>query len=128
GGCVVGRGGLWEVGGGAGEMERVIGRLIDARLLSVEGGGEAEATVELVHESLIGGWPMLAAWLSENQEDAALLSRLGEAARAWEAAGRSEDLLFRGGVLQSARLWRGAGTAGAARGGGGGVGGARTRA
>jgi hypothetical protein len=62
--------------------------------------------VELVHESLIADWPMLAAWLSENQEDAALLSRLGDAARAWEAAGRSEDLLFRGEVLESARLWR----------------------
>src|SRR5262249_32386514 len=104
--AVVARRELCELGPGAGEMERVIGRLIDARLVSVEGSGEAEATVELVHESLIAGWPMLAAWLSEDQEDAAGLWRLGEAARAWEAAGRAEDLLWRGDVLESARLWR----------------------
>src|SRR5262249_10843066 len=35
------------------QMDRVLGRLIDARLLAVESSGAAEATVEIVHESLI---------------------------------------------------------------------------
>ncbi len=97
---------LRELGSGN-AMERVLRRLIDARLLSVEGSGEAEATVELVHEALISAWPTLSGWLSESQEDTVFLSRLRDAARAWQGAESSEDLLWRGEVLESARLWRG---------------------
>jgi WD40 repeat protein len=97
---------LHEFGPRPGDMDRVLGRLIDARLLSVEGSGQAEARVEIVHESLITGWPTLVGWLSDNQEDAAFLSRLRDAARAWEAGALSLDLLWRGEVLESARLWR----------------------
>ena len=87
-------------------MDRVLGRLIDARLLTVEGGGEAGATVEIVHESLISGWPMLVGWVAENQEDAVFLSRLRNAAKEWDAGGRSEDLLWRGRVAEAAGQWR----------------------
>jgi hypothetical protein len=87
-------------------MERVLQRLIDARLLTIEGGGEADATVEIVHESLITGWPTLAGWVAENQEDATFLSRLRHAAREWEAGGRSEDLLWRGQAAEGAKRWR----------------------
>jgi WD40 repeat protein/serine/threonine protein kinase len=95
---------LRDTGPARAEMERVIGRLVDARLLTVE-GGESEATVELVHESLIAGWPTLAAWVTENQADAAFLARLRHAAREWEAGSRSEDLLWRGQAAEGARRW-----------------------
>src|SRR5262249_18541760 len=41
---------LRRLGAAPRDMKRVLGRMIDARLLTVEGGGEADATVELVHE------------------------------------------------------------------------------
>jgi WD40 repeat protein/tRNA A-37 threonylcarbamoyl transferase component Bud32 len=95
---------LCELGARPGEMERVLGRLIEARLLIIEGGGEA-ATVEIVHESLITGWPTLAEWLAENQADAVFLARLRNAAREWEAGGRSDDLLWRGQAAEGALRW-----------------------
>src|SRR5262249_40077216 len=52
---------LRELGGDkAAEIDRVLARLIDARLLTVEGGDREQATVEIVHESLIERWPQLA--------------------------------------------------------------------
>jgi WD40 repeat protein/serine/threonine protein kinase len=87
-------------------VERVIGCLIDARLLTVEGGGEAGATVEIVHESLIDRWPLLSRWLDDEQEDAQFLARLRSAARDWEASGRADGLLWRGEAAQDARRWR----------------------
>ncbi|HVK64637.1 MAG TPA: protein kinase, partial [Polyangium sp.] len=85
-------------------MEQVLGRLTDARLLSVEGTG-AGATVELVHESLITRWLTLSRWVADNQEDAAFLARLKHAAEAWEANGEAEDLLLRGRVAEDAGRW-----------------------
>ncbi|MRG94720.1 protein kinase [Polyangium spumosum] len=96
---------LGELGAPA-EMERGLGRLIEARLLSVEGGGKADARVEIVHESLIGGWPSLARWLDENGEDAAFLSRLRHAAREWQASGASDDLLWRGQAATDAQRFQ----------------------
>ena len=83
----------------------VLRRLIDARLLSVESSDERDSLVELVHESLIESWPTLARWLSENQDDAAFLARLGHAAREWRATGRPDGLLWRGRAADQARRW-----------------------
>ncbi|HWN67153.1 MAG TPA: protein kinase, partial [Haliangium sp.] len=89
------------------EAERVIHQLVDARLLVIQRSNRAGgATVEIVHESLIQGWPTLAHWLEENQEDAAFLEQLRAAARQWEARGHSPDLLWRGDTLSEARSWR----------------------
>jgi len=57
---LVTRGDLAELAGAtSAELTRVLGRLIDARLVTVEGAGRDESTVELVHESLIATWPAL---------------------------------------------------------------------
>src|SRR6185312_5382956 len=46
------------------ELGQVTNQLVQARLLVVQtGGGAPGATVELVHESLIQGWPTLRRWL-----------------------------------------------------------------
>jgi WD40 repeat protein len=87
-------------------MERVLARLVDARLLTAERRGDADAIVELVHESLIVSWPTLAQWIAGNREDAAFLARLREASRAWAAEGEAEGLLWRGQVADEARRWR----------------------
>jgi WD40 repeat protein len=78
------------------DLERVIGRLIDARLVTVEGAGRDESTVELVHESLIATWPALIRWLEEEQGDAQFRARLRSAAKEWEASGCSEGFVWRG--------------------------------
>ncbi|XXT55109.1 protein kinase [Sorangium sp. So ce542] len=102
--CTLGE--LCELSAVPSDRDRVLSRLIDARLLTVEGGGAAEATVEIVHESLIDAWPTLARWVAEDQEDAAFLSRLRSAAGQWEASGRSEGLLWRGQAAADAKRWR----------------------
>ncbi|WP_437489026.1 protein kinase [Sorangium sp. So ce1014] len=101
---------LRELGAGpadtSADIDRVLGRLIEARLLTAESSGEIDATVELVHESLITSWPTLAQWLTDHQDDAAFLARLRHAAKEWEANGRAEGLLWRGQTADEARRWQ----------------------
>jgi serine/threonine protein kinase len=96
---------LRELPGDAGDMEQVVNHLVDARLLVIEGEGE-ERTVELVHESLIHGWPTLARWLDENRDDAAFLARLRTAAAQWENSDCDEGMLWRGEPAREALAWR----------------------
>ncbi|WP_437753775.1 nSTAND1 domain-containing NTPase [Sorangium sp. So ce1389] len=87
----------------AADLARVVGRLIEARLLTVEGSDQDESTVELVHESLIAHWPTLARWLDEDAEDSAFLARLRSAAREWRASGEREGLLWTGDAAEEAQ-------------------------
>ncbi|HEY5924672.1 MAG TPA: protein kinase [Kofleriaceae bacterium] len=88
------------------DVDRVIHRLVGARLLVVQTRGEGAGAVELVHESLIKSWPTLQRWLDENQEDAAYLAQLRAASKQWDTKGRPEGLLWRGEAMEEARLWR----------------------
>jgi WD40 repeat protein len=89
------------------ETERVLSRLVEARLLVAEkdesSGG---VTVEIVHESLIARWPMLSRWLDENKEDADFLARLRVVARQWRESGKPRGLLWRDEALLEARRFR----------------------
>ena len=97
---------LRELPGDPDDIERLVHRLVDARLLVIEAGaGEARA-VELVHESLIERWPTLVGWLDENKDDAAMLARLRGAARDWERSGRAAGLLWTGEVASEAHAWQ----------------------
>ncbi len=99
---------LCELPGDTAQVERVIHRLADARLLSVETGRDSgSSSVELIHECLITGWPTLARWLDENQEDAEFLARLRVAAKEWDSGGRREGTLWRGGAARESRRWHG---------------------
>ncbi|WP_224361853.1 serine/threonine-protein kinase [Hyalangium versicolor] len=89
------------------ELQRVTDQLVQARLLVVQtGGGATGATVELVHESLIQGWPTLKHWLDESQEDSAFLEQLRNAARQWQAKRRDGGLLWRGEMVEEARRFQ----------------------
>jgi serine/threonine protein kinase len=98
---------LRELSREVGEVQRVVDQMVDARLLVVQTleGGKG-STVEIVHESLIHGWPMLRRWLDETQEDAALVDQLRTAARQWSSKGRSPDLLWRGDTADEAKKFR----------------------
>jgi ABC-type multidrug transport system fused ATPase/permease subunit len=86
-------------------VEQLVNQLVKARLLMVQTSAGV-ATVELVHESLITGWPLLRRWLDEGREDQAFREQLRTAARQWESRGRAQGLLWTGEPLEEARLWR----------------------
>jgi WD40 repeat protein/serine/threonine protein kinase len=105
--AIVPRHELSELGGAtAAELERVLDRLIEGRLLTVEGAGKEESTVELLHESLIEAWPALSQWLNEEQGDAQFRARLRGAAREWAASSGAEGLLWRDEAEEEAQRWR----------------------
>lgn len=89
------------------EADRVLARLVEARLLMAEkdesNGG---VSVEIVHESLIARWPMLSRWLDENKDEADFLARLRIAARQWRESGKPRGLLWREEALVEARRFR----------------------
>ncbi len=102
---------LYELSTDAGEVHRVLERLVRARLLvgqtvtTDRGGTSAGGTVEIVHESLIHSWPLLRRWLDETQEDAAFLEQLRNIAKQWQIKGYPQGLLWRGEAMEEAKLW-----------------------
>jgi serine/threonine protein kinase len=98
---------LRELSREVGEIQRLIDQMVDARLLVVQTleGGKG-STVEIVHESLVHGWPALRRWLDENHEDAALVDQLRVAARQWHQKGRDAGLLWRGESADEAQKFR----------------------
>jgi hypothetical protein len=98
---------LRELSREVGEVQRLIDQMVDARLLVVQNleGGKG-STVEIVHESLVQGWPALRRWLDETEDDAVLIDQLRTAARQWNAKGRSPDLLWRGDTADEAKKFK----------------------
>ncbi|MFI1480357.1 hypothetical protein [Streptomyces sp. NPDC020747] len=78
--------------------ERVLERLVRARLLTVDG-----TVVDLAHEALIDGWPRLKGWIDEDRERLRLHRRLTESANAWAELARDPGALYRGTRLTAAR-------------------------
>ena len=91
----------------AGEMQRLIDHLVQARLLVVQtGGGASGATVEIVHESLLHSWPTLKRWLDEGQEDAGFMEQLRNSARQWQGKNFDNNLLWRGEMVEEAQRFQ----------------------
>jgi len=76
------------------DLALVLDRLAAARLLLLD-----RDTVEIAHEALIGSWPRLREWLTENREALHLHRRLTEAAADWVSHERDPGLLYRGSRL-----------------------------
>ncbi len=98
---------LRELSREAGEVQLLVDQMVAARLLVVQTleGGRG-STVEIVHESLLHGWPTLRRWLDENQDDAALVDQLRLAARQWAAKGHDAGVLWRGDTAEEAKRFR----------------------
>jgi WD40 repeat protein len=97
------------------EAERVLGALIDARLLTTfEVPGDADGgagqqprhRVEIIHESLLQAWPRLVRWQTQDADAAGLRDQLRQAAQLWEERSRAEDLLWTGTSYREYQLWR----------------------
>ena len=87
------------------EVDMVLDRLIDARLISVQRTTDIDnnaATLELAHESLVQTWTTLARWVDESREELTVLIELHDAAVRWQKHGaRSEDLWAGSSLLEA---------------------------
>jgi WD40 repeat protein/serine/threonine protein kinase len=85
--------------------QSVMDHLVGARTLVVRkgaGSGEAGATVEIVHESLIRGWNTLRRWFEEAHHDVIFLAEVEQAAELWARRGRPGEEVWQGAALQEA--------------------------
>ena len=82
------------------DLERVVGRLVQARLV-----GSREHQLELAHESLVHAWPRLQGWLEADKEGQRVLGHLSTAAATWDSLGRPGAELYRGPRLALAWDW-----------------------
>jgi len=100
---------LRRSGDAPGQLERVLDRLIDGRLVVTSSGDAAppcaEPHVDLAHDVLISGWCALAAWVQDRQADMVKHRRLERWAREWLDGGRASGLLDDGSTAE-ARAWR----------------------
>ncbi len=106
--AILARGELSSLFADAKVAERILGVLTEARLLTVQttSDDEADARVEIVHESLITRWQTLKRWLDEGHEDRAMLDQLRQASGQWQLRKRPSGLLWTGEAIDEARLWR----------------------
>jgi WD40 repeat protein len=86
-------------------VRALLGRLADARLVTLDDGA-----AEVAHEALIRAWPRLRGWLDEDRAAIRAHRRLSDAARVWDAGGRETSDLYRGvrlaGALELAQSGR----------------------
>ena len=89
-----------EPSGDPKDMEEVLVKLADARLITT-----AEGSVEVAHEALIREWPTLREWLTQDREGLRVHRHLTEAAQEWELLERDTGALYRGSRLAQAVEW-----------------------
>lgn len=89
-----------------GEVEAVVQRLADARLLTTgRETASAEEMVDVAHEALIQGWPRLRDWIERDREALRTQRRLADAALEWQRQKQDESYLYRGARLATAAEW-----------------------
>ena len=88
-------------------FDRTLQYLVDRRLLTINGGGmRGDAEVDLSHEAIISGWPMLRTWLAESRAAELVRRKIESDANDWEQRGRDRASLYRGRRLRDARDWQ----------------------
>ncbi len=97
---------LHQLLGAGPEVERLIERLVEARLLISSENDRRAGVIEIVHEALIREWPRLVDWRREDVEGSRFHEQLRSAARQWQDRERPRGLLWRGDALAEYQLWR----------------------
>ena len=69
------------------ELNPIIDRLIEERLLAAEGEGET-STVSVAHEKLFETWPALSGWIAANRDELMLRDLLQALATSWQSKAR----------------------------------------
>jgi WD40 repeat protein/energy-coupling factor transporter ATP-binding protein EcfA2 len=86
-------------------LDEVLGRLIEARLLTTGRDETGLDIVDVAHEALIRGWPRLRSWIDADRIGLLTHRRLTDAAREWNDLGREPSALHRGAQLATASEW-----------------------
>jgi WD40 repeat protein len=87
-------------------IDRVLERLIKARLVRVsEGDMAGDEQVEVAHEALVRNWPRLVEWLDEERATLRQRQRLTAAAEQWQRLDRDPSALWRGVLLEEVRRY-----------------------
>ena len=87
-----------------GRVARVLGKLVDARLLRLTPGDTLDDTqVEVAHEALVRNWPTLVEWLEDERLSLRHRQRLSAAAEQWQRLSRDPAALLAGRLLEEAR-------------------------
>lgn len=91
------------------ELESIGGAALVVRLIKefeiLRCSGPGDSVVELAHEAVIEGWPLLKGWVRDRREATVLRDRLQEVASRWESTRRSggfveaRDMLWKGSPL-----------------------------
>ena len=87
------------------EARDVLSRLTMSRLVTVRKSADdenAEAQVELSHESLVHNWKRLARWIEQSSEELTFLGEVEQVAELWESRGCPPDEVWRGEALSDA--------------------------
>lgn len=101
------RAALYRAGEARDRIDRVVAKLIDARLLRVsEGDSAADMQIEVAHEALVRNWPRLVEWLDEERVEIRERQRLTAAAIQWEKVNRDPGALWRGALLEEALRYK----------------------
>ena len=91
---------------GEGEFARVLQRLIDDRLVTVDGAEAADdALADLSHEALITAWPALRAWIERRRADEQRRRRLEAKVAEWIERGKGAASLLDPVELSEAVQW-----------------------
>lgn len=91
-----------------GEFAACLDHLVDNRLLTYGGEeGDAERDVDIAHEALIEGWPMLQYWLKERRDAEQTRRRLEQKANEWVRLGRMAGGLLDDVEMTEAANWIG---------------------
>lgn len=96
---------LFQVGEARDRIQRVIDKLIAARLVRVtEGDIAADVQVEIAHEALVRNWPRLVNWLEEDRHTRRQRQAVADSADRWRASGRDPGGLYTTETLLSEAL------------------------
>jgi WD40 repeat protein len=87
------------------EFDQTLLHLVDNRLLTLSGEEEAERKVDIAHEALISGWPLLQQWIGERREAEQTRRRLTAKAEEWVRFGKEAGGLLDEVELLEAERW-----------------------
>jgi WD40 repeat protein len=90
---------------GDASFDVVLGRLVDARMLTTGRDETGQDVVDVSHEALIRGWPRMRRWIDADRAGLLVHRRLTDAARDWDTLGREPAAFYRGARLAIAREW-----------------------
>lgn len=82
------------------EVQTILQRLVDKRLVTISG-----ESVEVAHEALIREWPRLRSWVDEDRAGLRIQQQLTEAAQGWLELDQDPGALYRGMRLVQAETW-----------------------